>query len=130
MSIQKYVWIDRDNQFVLRMDSTTPAGVTAPADMSLVTSLIMELRDSAGADGPSITVAKDEASAVINWWDGSLDTGEVLFKLGLSTETFSVSTVYKARITLFTAASANGVVWTSYGDSKLTPLSLQFYETA
>jgi hypothetical protein len=130
MSIQKYVWIDRDNQFVLRMDSTTQAGVTAPADMSLVTSLLMELRDSAGADGPSITVAKDEASAVINWWDGSLGTGEVLFKLGLSTETFSVSTVYKARITLFTAASTNGVVFTSYGDSKLTPLSLQFYETA
>ena len=130
MSISKYVWIDRDNQFILRLDSTTGAGATAPADMSLVTSLLLELRNSAGADGPSITVVKDEASAVINWWDGSLGTGEMLFKLGLWSETFTANELYKARITLFTAASTNGVVWTSYGDSGLTPLSLTFYETA
>lgn len=130
MSIQKYVWIGRDNQFTLRLDSTTTGGVTAPADLSLVTSLEMELRNSAGADGPSITVAKDEASAVINWWDGSLDTGEMLFKLGLWSDTFTADELYKARITLFTALSPNGVVWTSYGDSSLTPLALKFYETA
>lgn len=130
MSISKHVWIDRDNQFTLRLDSTTTAGVTAPADLSLVTSLLMELRNSSGGDGPSITVAKDAAAAVINWWDGSLGAGEMLFKLGLWSETFTPNEAYKARITLFTALSPNGVVWTSYGDSTLTPLSLTFYETA
>jgi hypothetical protein len=130
MSISKSVWIGRDNQFILRMDTTTGAGVTAPADMSTVTSLVMELRTSDGTDGPVITVAKDEASAVINWWDGSLTTGEVLFKLGLSVETFDPTILYKVRITLFSAVSPNGIVWTSYADSKLTPLSLVFYETS
>jgi len=130
MSIAKYVWIDRDNQFILRMDTTTSGGVTAPADMSLVSQLKMELRDSGGVDGPSLTVNKDDAGAVINWWDGSLGAGEVLFKLGLWTETVTPDSSYKVRLTLFTAASPNGIVWASYGASRLTPLSLIFFETA
>lgn len=129
MSIQKYVWAGRDNQFILRMDTTDSGGVTQPADLSLVTSLTMELREAGGGDGPSITIAKDEAAAVINWWDVSLGTGEMLFKLGLWAETFLFNESYKARITMFTASSPNGVVWTSYGDSRLTPLALTFYET-
>ena len=115
MSISKHVWIGRDNQFILRMDSTTSGGVTAPADMSLVNTLTMELRQSDGADGPSISVAKDEPSAVINWWDGSLGAGEVLFKLGLWSETFLTDSAYKVRLTLFTAQAPNGIVWSSYG---------------
>jgi hypothetical protein len=130
MSISKYVWIGRDNEFVIRMDSTDGAGVTEPANMSTVTSLFMELRKTDGSDGPAVTVDKDEASAVINWWDLSLGQGEVIFKLGLWAEVFDPTMLYKVRITLFTAASPNGIVWSSYGDSKLTPMSLTFFETA
>jgi hypothetical protein len=130
MSISKYVWIGRDNEFVIRMDSTDGGGETTPANMEDVTSLFMELRKTDGSAGPSITVGKDEPSAVINWWDVSLGLGEVVFKLGLWAATFDPEMLYKVRITLTTAASPNGIVWSSYGDSKLTPLSLIFFETA
>jgi hypothetical protein len=130
MSISKHAWINRDNQFILRYDATASGGSTAPADLSLVSALVMEFRESGGGVGPVITVAKDEVAAVINWWDGTLGVGEMLFKLGLSTETFTPDETYKCRITLTTASSPNGIVWTSWGDSSLTSMSVTFFETA
>jgi hypothetical protein len=130
MSIVEYAWVGRDNQFLLKLE-TVEDNVTEVADLSDVTQAFLELKQIDGADGPSITVAKDEVGGIIDWWDAELAIGEMKFTLGLwPGETFIYGDAYKARLTLTTGNSPNGIVWASYGESYLEPLSVTFFETA
>ena len=129
MSVVEYAWEGRDNQFKLMLEIVEDNSTVA-SDLSDVTEALFELQHADGSDGPSITVQRDDANAIIDWWDADLDTGEMLFKLGLWAETFAYDTPYKGRLTLTTPNSSNGIVWISWGNSYLTPLSVTFFETA
>jgi hypothetical protein len=129
MSVVEYAWQDRDNQFLIKLDTVT-GGATEAADLADVSKAVLEMRQLDGADGPEITINRDDVGAIINWWDPALATGEMRFTLGLwPAATFIYNEAYKARLTLTTANSPNGIVWISYGDSYLTPLSVTFFET-
>jgi hypothetical protein len=130
MSIVEYAWVGRDNQFLIKLE-TVENNVTAAVDLSDVSKAVLELKQTDGADGPLVTVLKDDVGAIIDWWDAGLAIGEMKFTLGLwPGETFIYGDAYKARLTLTTGNSPNGIVWASYGDSYLEPLSVTFFETA
>jgi hypothetical protein len=130
MSVIEFAWKDRDNQFLIGL-ATTENNASAPVDLSDVSKAVLEMRAPDGSDGPEITVVKDEAGAIINWWDAELALGDMRFTLGLwPAATFLYNEAYKGRLTLTTGNSPNGVVWISYGDSYLSALSVTFFETA
>jgi hypothetical protein len=128
MSITEYVWEGRDNQFMLGFE-TVDDGASSVVDLSDVTSVLLELRNADGTDGPTVTVTNGDSPAVIDWWDVSLNVGQMVFKLGTWIDTFVYGEAYKARLTLTTGNSPNGIVWASYGESSLEPLSITVYET-
>ena len=108
----KNVWTGRDNDFILRFDATDKDGETLPADMSVVTDMLLELEGNA-----SVSVVRNEADAPINWWDGGLDAGEARFTLGA---VLSDAGVFAARLTLSSVSDPGGVVWASYSNGELS----------
>lgn len=113
MTITKDVWQNRDNVFSLLLDSTDPDGVRAPLDTSLVTKVMVEFEDSG-----SLTVMFQAPDAPINWWDVELAEGEIRFELGDFAAAIPPG-AYDIRLTVYSLASPDGIVWASYARQEL-----------
>lgn len=114
MRIVKQVWQGRDNEFVLRLESKSPDGVSTPIDTAAVASVLLELENS-----ESLEVTSGDTEDYINWWDEELDPGEMRFVLGGWAATVPAGR-YRVRLTVFTAATPNGVVWASFTGGELS----------
>lgn len=115
MALVKDVWQGRDNHFGLILESTDEDGVRAPADLSLVTQVMLELK---GSD--PLVVLRDAVDAPIDWWSAglSLGEGEMRFTLGDYVESIDPGS-YVSRLTVYSLSTPDGVVWTSFARNEL-----------
>ena len=106
--ISKNVWAGRDNDFRLLLELDPPDGPPAPFDLSDVTSVDFVL------GGETLTVNVNDANAPINWWDISLDPGEIHFRLGDFVASVSLANgTYPAELVLYAPGYTDGLVWFS-----------------
>jgi len=122
--ITKAVWVDRDNAFKLRLESSSPDSPSAPTDLTTVSSMGLELSSRAGDH--SLTVDRDAADAAINWWD--YEQGEVEFTLGpWAGQDGIVAGSYDCRLTIYAPATPSGIVWLSFAGQEL---AVDVYQTS
>jgi len=118
--INRNVWKGHDNTFKLRLESADPDTMTAPADLSLVTRMDLELKSALG-DVTTITSNAGDSSPPIEWLAGILEQGEVIFDLGQWTlENDVPQAEYEARLTVFSPTTSSGLVWLSWINDDLS----------
>ncbi|MDH3978097.1 MAG: hypothetical protein OEU86_06240 [Gammaproteobacteria bacterium] len=118
--INRNAWKGHDNTFKLRLESADPDTMTAPADLSLVTSMELELR-SVGDAVTTITSNAGDAPPTIDWWAGILEQGEVIFDLGQWLLDNDVAQgQYDCRLTVFSPTTSSGLVWLSWINDDLS----------
>lgn len=112
--ITKHVWKGRDNNFILKFEAMDINGTVVPADMALITSMLLELED-----GQSLTVTKDEPDAYINWWDPALELGVGEAEFNLGDWASDPEGLYSMRLVLFSLDNPDGIVWTSHAKGEI-----------
>ncbi|MGI9570383.1 MAG: hypothetical protein ACR2PH_11750 [Desulfobulbia bacterium] len=116
------VWINKSNTFKLYLTSKEHGELEQAAQLDLVDSMELELRDTEGTI-TSIVALANEANAPINWWHEDLVDGQVLFDLGPWAETnIFPAGVYEARLMLSSETVNNGLgtVWLSWINNDLS----------
>ena len=121
------VWIGKGNDFKLLLTSKMSGGAEGPAELDLVDSMELELRDTAGAI-TVITVTSGQANPPLDWWDDALTTGQVMFDLGLWAEDSGPDGdpfpegVYEARLIVYSATvnEGRGTVWLSWVNNDMS----------
>ena len=116
------VWKGHDNTFKLRLESSGPDTPMSPTDLVQVTSMQLELIDTAN-NVITLSVVKNAADPEMDWWNVARDIeqGEVLFDLGQWTLDQDVPALtYLARLTVFSPSTSKGLVWLSWADADLS----------
>lgn len=114
MTIEKDIWLGRDNEFVLEVNTSDRDCALTPVDFTSVTQVEFSIGDY------TATTTNGDADWSVNWWDGRLDTGQVAFKLGQWAETAGVPTgSYLAKLVAFDIPSPGGLVVISRADKDL-----------
>ena len=116
------VWKGHDNTFKLRLESSGPDTPMSPTDLVQVTSMQLELIDTAN-NVITLSVVKDAIDPEMDWWNVARDIeqGEVLFDLGQWTLDQDVPALtYLARLTVFSPSTSKGLVWLSWADADLS----------
>ena len=110
----KDVWSGRDNSFRLRLDVVASDGTVTPEDLSGVLTVELLLGDAV------LTVNVNDSNAGINWWDGSLDVGEMQFELGDFIQSAGLARgQWAAELVLYSAVYPDGIVWVSEKNREL-----------
>lgn len=122
--ISQVVWTGGDNVFRIRLSNNDVDGIVSAVDLAAVTSMKVEIaktNDRSHRAVDTLTVLKDDADPMIDWWDASLGTGEVDFKLGGWIETNEIpSTDYTVRLISYDIINPGGIYWSSHMRRELT----------
>ena len=106
--INARAWIGKGNAFKVYLTTKKYQEAEVPAELDLVDSMDLELRDSDGAI-TTISVAAYDADAPMDWWDAALADGVVQFDLGPWAETNAFpSGMYECRLILYSATVNDG----------------------
>lgn len=122
--ISQVVWRGGDNIFRIRLSDRNVEGVISPVVLDIIDSMKIEIAsasDRRHKTVASITVNKNDASPSIDWWDVSLDTGEVDFKLGPWVELDDIEDGdYTVRLISYDLGNQGGIYWSSHARRDLT----------